>query len=114
MHPSTIARYAPVETARPQGQPVAGTTADQTVTEAGFYKFFSYTSGYYYIVSNSAINVFPQYNTGNYIIGGHQYCYYFPIGFCYSRSIQTPRKGFGTLKQNQKCTFGNWVFLYGK
>ena len=76
----TISRYAPAETARPQGQPVAGTTADQTVTEAGFYKFFSYTTGYYYIVSDSAISSFPQYNTGNYIIGGHQYCYYLKPG----------------------------------
>jgi len=80
MHPSTIARYAPKETARPQGAPVATTSNDQTVTEAGFYKFISYVNGYYYIVSNAAINVFPQYNTGNQMLAGHEYCYYLAPG----------------------------------
>ena len=76
----TLSRYAPAETARPQGQPVAGTTADQTVTEAGFYKFSSYTTGYYYIVSNSVISNFPQYNTGQLINSGVSYCYYLEPG----------------------------------
>ena len=80
MHPSTIARYAPKETARPQGAPVATTSNDQTVTEAGFYKFISYVTGYYYMVSNAAINVYPQYNTGNQMIAGHEYCYYLAPG----------------------------------
>ena len=80
MHPSTIARYAPKETARPQGAPVATTSFDQTVTEAGFYRFITYVTGYYYTVSNAAINSYPAYNTGNYMITGHDYCYYLEPG----------------------------------
>lgn len=80
MHPSTIARYAPKETACPQGAPTATTSNDQTVTEAGFYQFTSYVTGYYYTVSNAAINSYPSYNTGNYMIAGHAYCYYLKAG----------------------------------
>ena len=80
MHPSTIARYAPKETACPQGAPTATTSLDQTVTEAGFYQFTSYNTGVYYAVSNAAITGYPQYNTGNYMIAGHTYCYYLEPG----------------------------------
>ena len=80
MHPSTIARYAPKETACPQGAPTATTSLDQTVTEAGFYQFTSYVTGYYYIVSNATISLYPAYNTGNQMIAGHTYCYYLKPG----------------------------------
>lgn len=80
MHPSTLARYAPKETARPQGPPTATTSGDQTVTEAGFYKFISYVTGYYYTVSNTTINTWPSYNTGVQMIAGHTYCYYLAPG----------------------------------
>ena len=80
MHPSTIARYAPPETARPQGPPTTTTSLDQTVTEAGFYKFTSYITGYYYAVSNAAINNYPGSTTGNYMLQGRTYCYYLEPG----------------------------------
>ena len=80
MHPSTIARYAPKETACPQGAPTATTSLDQTVTEAGFYQFTTYSGGVYYAVSNAAITGYPSYNSGNLMIPGHTYCYYLEPG----------------------------------
>ena len=80
MHPSTIARFAPPETARPQGPPTATTSLDQTVTEAGYYKFISYVTGYYYTVSNATISGYPAYNSGNQMLAGHEYCYYLKPG----------------------------------
>ena len=80
MHPSTIARYAPAESATPQGPLAATTSLDQTVTEAGFYKFVTYSTGLYYAVSNATIAGYPAYNSGNYMIAGHEYCYYLEPG----------------------------------
>ena len=68
------------ETARPQGPLVAVTTADQTVTDAGWYRFTSYYSGYYLITSNTTINSWPGYNNALYVMQGSSNWYYLEAG----------------------------------
>ena len=76
----TSKKYAPAECMRPQGPLVACTTLDQTVTEAGFYKFTSYYSGYYLITSNTTISSWPGYNNALYIMQGTPNWHYLEAG----------------------------------
>ena len=75
-----MARYAPKETALPQGPPSTTTSLDQTVTEAGFYEFFTHNTGTFFQISNAAIAGYPSANDGVYMLAGHTYCYYLQPG----------------------------------
>lgn len=64
------------EAMSPAGPPIQMPTTDTTITEAGFYRFYS-ASGIYVAVSNAAINWSPNYNNGAYVHynGGWEGCY---------------------------------------
>ena len=76
----TIKKYAPAECMRPAGAIANTTSLDQTVTEAGYYMFCSYVTGYYLQVSNAAINVYPGYLSGLQLQSGRQYFFYLEPG----------------------------------
>lgn len=75
-----LKRFAVPECMRPQGMPVTTTTADQTVTEAGFYCFTTYSGGVYMAVSNSAITGWVQYNQSQPMAAYERYWYYLEPG----------------------------------
>ena len=79
-HSAITKRFAVPECMRPKGVPTAATTNSQTVTEAGYYKFTCYYDGNYFIVSDSTITSWPQYNTGVYINQGEEYMVYLEPG----------------------------------
>ena len=60
----------------PAGPPAQLPTTDTTITEPGYYKFFS-ASGLYITVSDAAISFIPTYTNGGYVHynGGWEGCY---------------------------------------
>lgn len=64
------------ENLTPVGPPVVLPTADTTITEPGFYRFYA-ASGLYVTVSDTAISFTPTYTNGAYVFynGGWEGCY---------------------------------------
>ena len=79
-HSAVTKRFAVPECMRPKGLPTTASTLDQTVTEAGYYKFTCYYDGNYYMVSDGSITAWPQYNTACYLNQGEEYMVYLEAG----------------------------------